>query len=96
LATICSGVNVSLAFPGSFLSSSLSVRLVQKSPVGSSVHPEFPKQRVTIAIELGKDGQRAIWALGESTNEASKLSVEQLSEYLLKPVLSSASINREQ
>jgi hypothetical protein len=61
-----------------------------------SVQPEFPKQRLTIAIELGKDGQQAIWALGESTNEASKLSVEQLSEYLLKPVLSSASINRKQ
>jgi hypothetical protein len=61
-----------------------------------SVHPEFPKQQLTIAMELDKDGQQATWALGESTKEASKLSVEQLSEYLLKPILSSAAINREQ
>jgi hypothetical protein len=58
-----------------------------------SVHPEFPKQPLTIAIELDKDGQHASWVLGESTKENAKLSDEQLSEYLLKPVLSSASIN---
>jgi hypothetical protein len=37
-----------------------------------SVHPEFPKQPLTIAVEL---------------------SDQQLSEYLLKPILSSAAIN---
>ena len=59
-----------------------------------SVHPEFPKQPLTIAIELDKDGQHGFWVLGESTNEsAKKLSDQQLSEYLLKPVLSSAAIN---
>ena len=58
-----------------------------------SVHPEFPKQPLTIAIELDKEGQHAFWSLGESTNENAKLSDQQLSEYLLKPVLSCAAIN---
>jgi hypothetical protein len=59
-----------------------------------SVHPEFPKQPLTIAIELDKDGQHGFWVLGESTKESAKeLSDQQLSEYLLKPVLSSAAIN---
>jgi hypothetical protein len=60
-----------------------------------SVHPEFPKQPLTITIELDPEGQHASWILGESTKENAKLSNQQLSEYLLKPVLSSASINRE-
>jgi hypothetical protein len=58
-----------------------------------SIHPEFPKQPLTIAIELDKDGQQASWVLGDSAKESARLSDEQLSEYLLKPVLSSASIN---
>ena len=58
-----------------------------------SVHPEFPQQPLTIAIELDQDGQDGSWALGESTIESVKLSDQQLSEYLLKPVLSTAAIN---
>ena len=58
-----------------------------------SVHPEFPQQPLTIAIELDQDGQDGSWALGESTIEGVKLSDQQLSEYLLKPVLSTAAIN---
>ena len=59
-----------------------------------SVHPEFPKQPLTIAIELDKDGQHAFWVLGEAGKESAKqFSDQQLSEYLLKPVLSSAAIN---
>jgi len=58
-----------------------------------SVHPEFPKQPLTIAIEFDGEGQRAAWLLGESTKESARLSDRQLSEYLLKPVLSSAAIN---
>jgi hypothetical protein len=71
-----------------------------------SVHPDFPKQPLTITIELDKDGQHGFWILGESTlgkstldkstQENAKLSDQQLSEYLLKPVLSGAAINREQ
>jgi len=59
-----------------------------------SVHPEFPKQPFPIAIELDEDGQHGFWVLGESSKEsAKKLSDQQLSEYLLKPVLSSGTIN---
>jgi hypothetical protein len=58
-----------------------------------SVHPEFPKQPLTIAIELDGEGKYASWLLGESTKESAHLSDQQLSEYLLKPILSSAAIN---
>ena len=60
------------------------------------VHPDFPKQPLTITIEPDKDGQHGFWVLGEPTKEGAKLSVQQLSEYLLKPVLASAAINREE
>ena len=58
-----------------------------------SVHPEFPSQPLNIAIELDKDGQHAFWVLGDAAKENPKLSDQELSEYLLKPVLSSAAIN---
>jgi hypothetical protein len=60
-----------------------------------SVHPDFPKQPLTITIDFDKEGQRGSWVLGESTKENAKLSDQQLSEYLLKPVLSGAAIDRE-
>lgn len=50
--------------------------------------PDFPKQ--PLPIEVDTDGQRAFWILVKSTEQNAKLSEEQLSEYLLKPVLSSA------
>jgi hypothetical protein len=58
-----------------------------------SVRPEFPKQQRTIAMEIDADGQHAFWVLGGSTKEDAKLSDQQLSEYLLKPVLSTAAVN---
>jgi hypothetical protein len=60
-----------------------------------SVHPEFPKQPLTIAVEFDGEGQHPSWRVGESTKENAKLSNEQLSEYLLRPVLSSAAVNGE-
>jgi hypothetical protein len=60
-----------------------------------AVHPDFPKQQLTITIEPEKDGQHAFWVLGDPAKEGAKLSVEQLSEYLLKPVLASAAIKGE-
>jgi len=57
-----------------------------------SVHPDFPVQPLTISLDEGRDG---FWILGPTTNESEKLSCEQLSEYLLKPILSCAAINRE-
>jgi HSP20 family molecular chaperone IbpA len=58
-----------------------------------SVHPDFPNQRLTITIEPDADGKHGFWVLGECTEERAKLSAQQLSEYLLKPILASASIN---
>ena len=57
------------------------------------IHPDFPEQRLTITLELDKEGQHSSWVLGHATNESARLSDQQLSEYLLKPVLSCASIN---
>jgi hypothetical protein len=58
-----------------------------------SVHPDFPNQRLTIKIEPDADGKHGFRVLGEYTKERAKLSGQQLSEYLLKPILASASIN---
>jgi HSP20 family molecular chaperone IbpA len=58
-----------------------------------SVHPDFPNQRLTITIEPDADGKHGFWVLGERTKERAKLSPQQLSEYLLKPIFASASIN---
>jgi len=60
-----------------------------------TVHPDFPEQQLTITIELDNDGQHTFWVLGDPAKEGAKLSVQQLSEYLLKPVLASADINGE-
>ncbi len=60
-----------------------------------SVHPDFPKQPLTITFDADKEGQPGFWVLGETTKENAKLSDQQLSEYLLKPILSGAAINRE-
>jgi hypothetical protein len=60
-----------------------------------AVHPDFPKQQSTITIEQDKDGKHGFWVLGEPAKEGAKLSVQQLSEYLLKPVLASAAIHTE-
>jgi hypothetical protein len=45
--------------------------------------------------DCGLDGHHTVWFLGEATEESAKLSVQQLSEYVLKPVLSATAINRE-
>ena len=58
-----------------------------------TVHPDFPDQQLTIAIELDKEGQHTFWVLGEPTKEGARLSVQQLSEHLLKPLFASADIN---
>jgi hypothetical protein len=60
-----------------------------------SLHPDFPKQQLTITIELDKEGQHGWWVLGKLTKENVNLSGQELSEYLLKPILASADINRD-
>lgn len=58
-----------------------------------SVHPDFPRQQLAITIEPDQEGRHGFWVLGDPKENA-KLATQQLSEYLLKPVLSSAEINR--
>jgi hypothetical protein len=58
-----------------------------------TVHPDFPEQRLTITIEPDKENKHVFWVLGEANPESAKLSVQQLSEYLLKPIFVSADIN---
>jgi hypothetical protein len=58
-----------------------------------TVHPDFPEQQLAITIEPDKEGLHAFWVLGEPSKESGKLSAQQLSEYLLKPILASADIN---
>jgi hypothetical protein len=59
-----------------------------------SIHPDFPTQLLTITIELGQDGQHSFWVLGEAAKAGAQLSVQQLSEYLLKPIFSAAATAR--
>lgn len=58
-----------------------------------SIHPEFPDQQLTVTIEPDPDGKHSFWVLGGPAKESRRLSVQQLSEYLLEPILSSADIN---
>lgn len=59
-----------------------------------SVHPDFPRQQLAITIEPDQEGRHGFGVLGDHAKENARLSAQQLSEYLLKPVLSSAEINR--
>jgi hypothetical protein len=59
-----------------------------------SVHPDFPRQQSAITIETDQEGPHGFWVLGDHSKETAKLSTQQLSEYLLTPILSSAEINR--
>ena len=60
-----------------------------------TVHPDFPDQQLAITIEPDKEGRHVFWVLGEPVPESAKLSAQQLSEYLLKPIFVSADINVE-
>ena len=59
------------------------VLTLENNDLQVSVHPDFPKQQLTITIELDQESQKSIWVLGESTKESAKLSSQQLSEYVL-------------
>jgi hypothetical protein len=70
------------------------VLALEDSQLRVSIHPDFPKQQLAISIEPDKDGAHCFWLLGDHSPGNAKLSAQQLSEYLLKPILSSAEINR--
>lgn len=57
-----------------------------------TVRPEYPEQRSTITLE-SKSGQQYRWVLRESREAVKTLTDQQLSERLLKPILSTADID---
>lgn len=59
------------------------------------VHPDFPNQPLPITLQLDKQGQHGFWVLGKTSTGSAKLSAQNLSEYLLKPVFACADINGE-
>jgi hypothetical protein len=68
----------------------LVLALENDNDVKVSIHPEFPKQRFDIRLESDKESDCHFLVLGDTPDKTTELSVEQLSEYLLKPVLSLA------
>ena len=70
------------------------VLVLEENALNVSIHPEFPPQQLAITIAPGQHGRQGCWVLGDPSQEGGKMSAQQLSEYLLKPVLSSADINR--
>jgi hypothetical protein len=79
-----------------YLPGMLSKRMVltlDNNDLRVSVHPDFPDQKLTVTIEPDPDGTHSFWVLGSHAKESRRLSVQQLSEYLLKPLLSSGDIN---
>jgi hypothetical protein len=79
-----------------YLPGMLSKRMVltlDGNDLSVSVHPEFPDQMFAITIMPDPDGKHSFWMLGGLAKETRKLTTQQLSEYLLRPILSSAGIN---
>jgi hypothetical protein len=79
-----------------YLPGMLSKRMVvtlDNNDLRVSVHPDFPDQQLVVTIEPDPDGKHSFWVLGGAVKENRRLSVEQLSEDLLKPILSSADIS---
>ena len=72
----------------------LVLALENDNDVRVSIHPEFPKQRFAIRIESDQQGECHFWVLGDTPDKTTELSAEQLSEYLLKPVLSLAEASK--
>jgi hypothetical protein len=72
-------------------------RLLVLTLTGNSLHvnvrPQFPDQQSTIRLESGKNGKHYCWFLDGLGKEKKEVSVQQLSEYLLRPILSSSEID---
>jgi hypothetical protein len=64
---------------------------------GGSLHiivrPDYPDQRSTITLVSAKNSQHYCWVLREPGEAIETVTVQQLSERLLKPILSSAEID---
>jgi hypothetical protein len=72
-------------------------RLLVLTLTGNSLHvnvrPQFPSQQWTITLESSKSGKHYSWFLDGTDKEKKEVSVQHLSQYLLKPILSSSEID---
>jgi|SRR5579872_1475554 len=66
----------------------LVLRLDSDNSVEVSVHPKFPAQPLAITLEPDDDGHNSHWIVGNTAENMATMSVQQLSEYVLKPILS--------
>jgi hypothetical protein len=72
-------------------------RLLVLTLTGNSLYvngrPQFSVQPLTITLESAENGKHYGWFLDGTGKEKKQVSVEQLSEYLLKPILASSEID---
>jgi|SRR5579872_3571014 len=66
----------------------LVLRLDGNNSVEVSVHPRFPAQQLAITLESDDEGHDIHWSVGNASGSMARMSVQQLSEYVLKPILS--------
>jgi hypothetical protein len=57
------------------------------------VRPQFPNQQSKITLEPSKNGKHYCWLLDGPGKEKKEVSVQRLSEYLLRPILFSSEID---
>jgi hypothetical protein len=58
-----------------------------------NVRPKFPEQEAAITLESQKGGTHYCWLLNGTGKEKKEVSAEQLSEYLLRPILFSSEVD---
>jgi hypothetical protein len=72
-------------------------RLMVLTLTGNSLHvdvrPKFPDQQSTITLESSKNGKHYFWLLDATGKSKKELSVQDLSEYVLRPILSSSEVD---
>lgn len=74
------------------MNSKLLVLTMSGNKLEVEVRPEFPRQKSAITVEAGKNGKGYRWVVAEFARDK-EVTAANLSEYLLKPVLSSATID---
>jgi len=72
-------------------------RLLALALTGNSlqinVRPKFPEQEATITLESKQLGKQYLWLLDGTGKEKKDVSAQQLSEYLLRPILFSSEVD---
>ena len=71
----------------------LLVLTLEKNRLYVLVRPDFPVQRLSITLEATPHSPPYRWVLDVASGSRKIITVPQLSEYLLKPILSSAEID---